>query len=272
MCRWKRFCPRCSPERASWCVAKTSGRRESLCKHSPNSTLSVVNLSTAYWHKLTQDCVAAGDFDISFNLRLACIGGEAVLPETVRLWQSSAMRSVRLLDVYGPTETIITATDLKCQRRCRTHFHCRPIPIGRPLATRTAYILDSHMVIPCPSECRASCISVGRYSRVATCNRPELTAEKFIPDMFSDQPGGRLYRTGDLARYLPDGNIEFLGRIDQQVKLRGFRVEFGEIEAAEATCERSGSSRSVVRERSGLSLMHSCEQQEKSKRVSCAPI
>ena len=62
-------------------------------------------------------------------------------------------------------------------------------------------------------------------------NRPELTAEKFIPDMFSDQPGARLYRTGDLARYLPDGNIEFLGRIDQQVKLRGFRIELGEIEA-----------------------------------------
>jgi non-ribosomal peptide synthetase component F len=63
-------------------------------------------------------------------------------------------------------------------------------------------------------------------------HRPELTAEKFIPDMFSDQPGGRLYRTGDLARYLPDGNIEFLGRADHQVKIRGFRVELGEIEAA----------------------------------------
>ena len=63
-------------------------------------------------------------------------------------------------------------------------------------------------------------------------NRPGQTAEKFIPNPFNDEPGARLYKTGDLARYLPDGNIEFLGRIDHQVKLRGFRIELGEIEAA----------------------------------------
>ena len=69
-------------------------------------------------------------------------------------------------------------------------------------------------------------------------NRPELTAERFIPNPFSQKPNARLYKTGDLARYLPDGNIEFLGRIDNQVKIRGFRIELGEIEASAQTAPR----------------------------------
>src|ERR1044071_9154543 len=192
--------------------------------------ITVVNLSTAYWHNLTQDCVAAGDFDTAYDLRLACMGGEALLPETVRLWQSSAMRSVRLLDVCGPTETIVTDVSFEVPTPLPATFRLPTIPIGRPLATRTAYILDSHgnpVPVGVPGEWHVG----GPVMARGYLNRPDLTAEKFIPDVFSDQPGARLYRTGDLARYLPDGNIEFLGRIDQQVKLRGFRIELGEIEA-----------------------------------------
>ncbi len=104
------------------------------------------------------------------------------------------------------------------------------MPIGRPVANTTTYILDSRLQpvpIGVPGELHLGGVQIGRGYH----NRPELTAEKFIPDPFSGKPAARLYKTGDLARYQPDGNIEFLGRIDHQVKIRGFRIELGEIES-----------------------------------------
>src|SRR5262249_23064480 len=105
------------------------------------------------------------------------------------------------------------------------------VPIGRPLAGRTAYILDL-VGNPAPIGVAGELYLGG--NKLARCylNRPAQTAEKFVPDPFSTKVGSRLYRTGDLARSLRDGNIEFLGRIDQQVKVRGFRIELGEIEVA----------------------------------------
>jgi amino acid adenylation domain-containing protein len=189
--------------------------------------ISIVMLATAYWHKLTQDGI--DELTSSFNVRLVVIGGEAALPETVRLWQSTPMRDVTLLNAYGPTETIIAATWF--DMAAPDTYHLPTVPIGRRLARRTTYILDSHgnpAPVGVPGELHIGGPVIAR----GYLHQPELTAEKFIPDRFSDQRGGRLYRTGDLARYLPDGNIEFFGRIDHQVKVRGFRVELGEIEAA----------------------------------------
>src|SRR5262249_52009357 len=105
------------------------------------------------------------------------------------------------------------------------------VPIGRPLAGRTAYILDP-LGNPAPIGVTGELYVGGNKLARGYLNRPAQTAEKFVPDPFSAEVGSRLYRTGDLARYLPDGNIEFLGRIDQQVKVRGFRIELGEIEVA----------------------------------------
>lgn len=130
-----------------------------------------------------------------------------------------------LVNHYGPTENTVVTT-------CAT-VGCAsdtPPPIGRAIANTQVYILDANLQpvpIGVPGELYISGVGLAR----GYLNRPELTVEKFISHPFSDEPGVRLYKTGDLARYLPDGNIEFLGRIDQQVKIRGFRIELGEIEA-----------------------------------------
>jgi len=116
-------------------------------------------------------------------------------------------------------------------------------PIGRPIANTQMYILDQHNC-PVPAGVAGELYIGGTALARGYLNRPELTAEKFIPHPFSDDTGARVYKTGDLARYLPDGNIEFLGRIDHQVKIRGFRVELGEIESVLG--EHSGVKHTVV--------------------------
>jgi acyl carrier protein len=131
-----------------------------------------------------------------------------------------------LHNLYGPTEAAVDVTYWKCD----PNTALASVPIGRPISNIRLYILDkSGQPVPvCESgELHIGGVGVGR----GYLNRPELTAEKFIKDPFSDDPSARLYKTGDLCRYLDDGNIEYLGRIDFQVKIRGNRVELGEIEA-----------------------------------------
>ncbi len=156
------------------------------------------------------------------SLRRVFCGGEALGGELARALL--ARLDVELYNLYGPTEACIDATCWRCDRGQRT------VLIGRPLANTRSYVLDSHRH-PVPIGVPGELYIGGEGLARGYLNRPELTAEKFIPNPFSREPGSRLYRTGDLARYRPDGNIEFLGRIDHQVKLRGFRVELGEIEA-----------------------------------------
>jgi aspartate racemase len=137
---------------------------------------------------------------------------------------------VELHNLYGPTEATVDVTYWQCQR----DSHLNKVPIGRPIANIQIYILEPYLQpvpIGVPGELHISGVGLAR----GYLNRPDLTAEKFIKNPFSDDPDARLYKTGDLARYLPDGNIEYLGRIDNQVKIRGFRIELGEIEAVLAT-------------------------------------
>ncbi|HEU4595916.1 MAG TPA: phosphopantetheine-binding protein, partial [Pyrinomonadaceae bacterium] len=122
------------------------------------------------------------------------------------------------------------------------------LPIGRPIANMQAYVLDPHLE-PMPVGVVGELYLGGAGIARGYLNRPALTAEKFIPDPFSEEPGRRLYRTGDMARHLPGGDLVFVGRRDEQVKLRGFRIELGEIEAALAECEGVG--RTVVVRREG---------------------
>jgi amino acid adenylation domain-containing protein len=193
--------------------------------------LTVLNLPSAYWQELARQWADVPELAPNIQPRLFIVGGDTMLPDALNHWQRTPVNSVRLLNAYGPTETTITATAFEVTPRVCENRTFQRIPIGRPLANREIYILDSYgnpVPVGVPGGLHIGGVGVAR----GYLNRPELTAEKFVPNPFSDEPGARLYKTGDLARYLADGNIEFLGRVDQQVKIRGFRIELGEIEAA----------------------------------------
>ncbi|MBW4609142.1 MAG: amino acid adenylation domain-containing protein [Hassallia sp. WJT32-NPBG1] len=155
--------------------------------------------------------------------RVIC-SGEALPVKLEKLFFNRL--NAELHNLYGPTEAAVDVTYLACRNNSTT----ATVPIGRPIANTQIYLLDKHLQsvpLGVAGELYIGGVGVGR----GYFNSSDLTAEKFIPNPFSSEPGTRLYRTGDLARYLPDGNIEFLGRIDNQVKVRGFRIEVGEIEA-----------------------------------------
>ncbi|MEW6302842.1 MAG: amino acid adenylation domain-containing protein [Verrucomicrobiota bacterium] len=150
------------------------------------------------------------------------LGGEA-LPDSLATKLRQTLRG-DLLNMYGPTETTVWSASHLVREDGPT------IPIGRPIANTTIYILDRNLQ-PVPVGLPGELFIGGAGVARGYLNRPELTAEKFLPDPFSTTPNARLYRTGDLARYRRDGTIEFLGRLDHQIKLRGFRIELGEIES-----------------------------------------
>jgi amino acid adenylation domain-containing protein/non-ribosomal peptide synthase protein (TIGR01720 family) len=156
--------------------------------------------------------------------RVLCSGEALSFELTERFFARS---EAELHNLYGPTEASIDVTSWACERDAAG----KVIPIGRPIANTQLYVLDARLSpvpLGVPGELSIGGVQLGRgYWR-----RADLTAERFIPDPFSARPGARLYRTGDLSRWLPDGSVEYLGRIDYQVKLRGFRIELGEIEAA----------------------------------------
>ena len=170
------------------------------------------------------------------RLKALC-GGEALPPE---LAQQLAPCVNSLWNMYGPTETTIWSAICKVEPECT-------ISIGQPIANTRLYVLDACgglAPIGVPGELHIGGDGLAR----GYLNRPELTAEKFIADPFSGQPGARLYRTGDLARYRAGGTLEFLGRLDNQVKVRGYRIELGEIEAALASHPRVRQNAVVVRD------------------------
>ncbi|HEX5272928.1 MAG TPA: amino acid adenylation domain-containing protein, partial [Gemmataceae bacterium] len=154
------------------------------------------------------------------SLRTLLVGGEACPADLVKRWSRPGRR---MLNTYGPTETSVTATWGELHPD-------KPVTIGRPMPTYTVHLLDDSLRPVPPGEAGEICIG-GPSVAVGYVNRPDLTAEKFVRDPFSDRSGARLYRTGDLGRLTLDDEIEYLGRIDTQVKIRGYRIELAEIEA-----------------------------------------
>ncbi|MBI4747841.1 MAG: amino acid adenylation domain-containing protein [Acidobacteria bacterium] len=192
--------------------------------------VTVIDPPTAYFSELARELVTSNT-PLPVSLRIAFVGGEKASPVTSAQWQKLGQGRAPWINGYGPTEATVTCIAYAPPAWSPEMETWTELPIGRPMANVQAYILDRNLqLVPIgvPGEL---CIGGDGLAR-GYLNRPELTAEKFIPNPFSSDPTARLYRTGDLTRYLPDGNIEFLGRIDFQVKLRGFRIELGEIEVA----------------------------------------
>ena len=158
--------------------------------------------------------------------RALVIGGSQLMAESLRRWRSEAPGTA-LYNEYGPTESVVGC----CVYRVpEDHPDSGPVPIGRPIANTRLYITDARLR-PLPLGATGELCIGGEGVAAGYLNRTDQSAAKFIPDPFSGAEGAHLYRSGDRARYLPDGTIEYIGRADDQVKVRGYRVEPGEIEA-----------------------------------------
>ena len=183
--------------------------------------ISVMFLTTALFNQ-----TALSRPEIFASLKYMIFGGDAVDPRAVQRVLEEG-KPQHLVNGYGPTEGTTFTT---CYDAQAAGIGARTIPIGQPISNTEVWVLDQQSrIVPVgvPGEL---CIGGDGLAR-GYMGRPELTAEKFVPHPYSRNPGARLYRTGDLVRYREDGNIEFLKRMDQQVKVRGFRVELGEIES-----------------------------------------
>jgi amino acid adenylation domain-containing protein len=193
--------------------------------------ITVFNLPTAFWNELVRGLGASGA-GLPDSLRLTVVGGEKASRAKLEAWNRlPGAARVAWLNTYGPTETTVTATVYQPPQFSPATSPAADPPIGRPIDNVRLYVLDRHLKpvpIGVPGELYISGAGVAKgYLR-----RPELTAVAFVPDPFAGDPAARMYRTGDLVRYGADGQLSFVGRNDNQVKISGFRVEPGAIEAA----------------------------------------
>ncbi|WP_161795326.1 non-ribosomal peptide synthetase, partial [Xanthomonas sp. GPE 39] len=196
--------------------------RQRLCDSTP---LGLVKLTPAHLEVLGQQLAG---HPAPLSPAVMVIGGEALPPATLARWQALAPHT-RIINEYGPTETVVgcavhttTADDARARNG--------RVPIGQPIAHLRLYVLDAYgklAPIGVPGQLHIAGPQLAR----GYLGRPDLTAERFVPDPFAEYPGARMYRSGDLARWSADGNLDYLGRNDDQIKLRGFRIELGEIQA-----------------------------------------
>jgi amino acid adenylation domain-containing protein len=189
--------------------------------------LTVLNLPSSYWHEWVSE-LSRPQAPRPTDLRLMIVGSERVSATHFMTWRNLMGQHVSWRNAYGLTETTVTALIYEPERSVLDE-QLTSIPIGRPLANVQAYVLDTQLQ-PLPAGMPGELYIAGACLARGYLCRPDLTAERFIPHPFSSLPGARLYRTGDLVRYREDGNLEFLGRTDTQIKLRGYRIEPGEIE------------------------------------------
>ncbi|WP_371494374.1 amino acid adenylation domain-containing protein [Kitasatospora sp. NBC_00374] len=205
------------------CVLLPGGGRTlpDLLRSPAGADVTVLDLPTAYWHELV---LLEDGFGWPRALRLVVLGGSAVERAPLDRWQARHGRRIRLVNTYGPTEATVIATSAELNDRTG-----RP-PIGRPLPGVRCYVLDPYLnLVPDGTEGELFLAGAGLARGYA--GRPDLTADRFLPDPFAGG-GARMYRTGDRVRRRPDGELDFLGRTDTQVKLRGYRIEPGEVEHA----------------------------------------
>jgi amino acid adenylation domain-containing protein len=187
---------------------------------------TVLNLPTSYWNEWMKEIERRG-LALPPSLRLVIAGSETVTSRQLARWWKIGGKRARWCNAYGTTEAVITSTIYEPAIEAVPS----PVPIGRPIAGTEIYLLDNRGQPVPEGEAGELCIGGEKLAR-GYLHAPAMTAWHFVPDPFSPGIGARLNRTGDYARRLPDGNLEFLGRRDDQVNMRGFRVELAEIEAA----------------------------------------
>ncbi len=184
--------------------------------------VTILNQTPTYFYQLLREALAESGQTLS--LRKVIFGGEALAPQQLKEWRKR-YPATQLINMYGITETTVHVT---YKEITEVEIAEGRSNIGRPIPTLKVYVLDANRRCV-PAGVAGEMYVAGEGLARGYLNRPELTAEKFVDDPFT--PGERLYRSGDLARWLPDGNIEYMGRIDHQVKVRGYRIELGEVEA-----------------------------------------
>jgi amino acid adenylation domain-containing protein len=203
-------------------MSQTAGMEE-LAQLLETSDYSLLKLTPSHLRMLSLLLEKSGKG--KRGARALVIGGEALRYADLELWRKSGSKT-RLINEYGPTETVVGSTIYEVQEERQPG----DVPMGKPIANTGIYVLNTNLEVApmgVPGELYIGGAGLAR----GYVNRPGLTAERFIPNPYGEA-GGRMYRTGDRARWRNDGNLEYLGRNDQQVKIRGFRIELGEIEAA----------------------------------------
>ncbi len=205
--------------------SELSGR--SLLDWSRAAGVNVLHIPPPVWLSLLDE-VSAHGAGAALHLKAIMSGGDSIRRADVAKWQDATGGAIRFLFAYGITEATITSTLHEANGHTPLTASGR-LPIGRPLANTCAYVLDEFSR-PVPAGAPGELYVGGAGVARGYLNRAALTAERFVGDPFDPGPNRRLYRTGDLVRYLHDGNLEFLGRLDQQVKIQGYRIELGEVE------------------------------------------
>ncbi|MTJ10024.1 MULTISPECIES: non-ribosomal peptide synthetase [unclassified Anabaena] len=188
------------------------------------NNLSLVKITPAHLELLSQQL---SNQEVASRTNAFIIGGENLSTQHINFWRKFAPKTI-LINEYGPTETVVGCCIYQVSQQ--DSYLVGSIPIGYPIANTQLYVLDQYLQ-PVPKGVIGELYIGGAGLARGYLNQPELTAQKFIPHPFSNKPGARLYKTGDQVRFRIDGNLEFLGRLDDQVKLRGFRIELGEIES-----------------------------------------
>ncbi|WP_313918033.1 non-ribosomal peptide synthetase [Tahibacter sp.] len=204
--------------------------------------ITLLNLPTAYWHVLVE--ALAGERVDTGRLRLIIVGGERVSLESLLRWRAIAGDGIEWVNTYGPTEATITSTLYRAPRDCSG---LTGVPIGRPIDNADTYVLDRSGQ-PVPVGVIGELCIGGAGVASGYWRRDDLTAERFVADPFTTFEAARMYRSGDLVRWLPDGNIAYVGRNDDQLKLRGFRIEPGEIEMQLRACPHVREATVLLRE------------------------
>ncbi|MBD3557662.1 amino acid adenylation domain-containing protein [Planktothrix sp. FACHB-1355] len=191
--------------------------------------VSVIDFPAGYWHQWLDEIETRG-LKIDSGIKIFLTGGDRLSVEKLRQWARLAESNALFLSSYGPTETTVSATVFITTRDRILENNIGNSQIGQPLTNVQVFVIDPRWLQPVPVGVGGELYISGYGLARNYLNSSDLTAEKFLPNPFSGQAGSRMYKTGDSVKYLPDGGLEFLGRSDQQVKIRGLRVEIGEIE------------------------------------------